>query len=387
MIQELLSIIESGVVSTPVSAGGNSLTDSTKAWATDVHKNRVLRITDQQGLTQIGVVSANSRDSLIVRQAWLKAITAGSIYAIIDIDFMQCLRDVLNSGLDISLAHPLEVHDPKVGSLISYEGTTSAAGAGDGSTLICAALAALPDYDGNQVIVTSGACIGQARDINGTTAAGTVTAHLVFDAQIVAGVTFVIAAIRTVPAEVAALAVLVTALMADVGNPTGETIGNLADRFGDIARSLDLILGARWDGAGDLGTDIVAILAAAGGVTGAFREQVDAPINQAVAAVEVFVVTLNAATTRYILRDLRIKSADPTVANTITVRLYTLINDVETNVGSFVITNANFGTHFSLMDMFGVPHVAGDSIRVSLQGSAAGPYTVTGQYSHGKTNV
>ena len=123
------------------------------------------------------------------------------------------------------------------------------------------------------------------------------------------------------------------------------------------------------------------------GPTGVFHEQADAGFTQDIAAAEVFIVTLNVAATRYILRDLRIKSADPTAANTITVRLYTLINSIEVNVDSFIITNANFGTHFSLMDMFGVPQVAGDSIRVSLQGSAAGPYTVTGQYSHAKTNV
>ena len=123
------------------------------------------------------------------------------------------------------------------------------------------------------------------------------------------------------------------------------------------------------------------------GATGVFFEQVDAGFSENVAAAEIFIVTLNAANTRYILRDLRIKSADPTAANTITVRLYTLINSFEVNVDSFIITNANFGTYFSLMDMFGVPHVAGDSIRVSVQGSAAGPYVVTGQYSHGKNNV
>ncbi|GAI36419.1 unnamed protein product, partial [marine sediment metagenome] len=102
---------------------------------------------------------------------------------------------------------------------------------------------------------------------------------------------------------------------------------------------------------------------------------------------EIFIVTLTDADTRYILRDLRIKSADPGLADTITVKLYTLINSIEVNVDSFIITNANFETYFTLVDMFGVPHIAGDSIRVSLQGSAAGPYVVAGQWSHGKNNV
>ena len=130
-----------------------------------------------------------------------------------------------------------------------------------------------------------------------------------------------------------------------------------------------------------------ALATAIEGATGIFHEQEDAGFSLNITAAETFIVTLNAADTRYILRDLRIKSADPTVANTITVKLYTLINSIEVNVDSFIITNANFGTYFTLVDMFGVPHIAGDSIRVSLQGSAAGPYVVAGQFSVGKTNV
>lgn len=175
-----------------------------------------------------------------------------------------------------------------------------------------------------------------------------------------------------------------------IGDPSGHTLTTLAVKWGDIARSLDLILGARWDVGGDLGTDVLTIINSLGALvdaTGIFHEQADAGFSESITAAETFIVTLNAANTRYILRDLRVKSADPTAANSITVKLYTLINDGEVNVQSFIITNANFGTHFTLMDMFGVPYVAGDSIRVSLQGSAAGPYTVTGQYSHGKTNV
>lgn len=90
-------------------------------------------------------------------------------------------------------------------SLVSYRGTTTADGGALGINLICSALIALSDYDGNQVVITSGACAGQARDINGTTLAGTVTPASAFDAQITIGTKFVITAIRTTPAEVAAI--------------------------------------------------------------------------------------------------------------------------------------------------------------------------------------
>ncbi|KKK82678.1 hypothetical protein LCGC14_2801010, partial [marine sediment metagenome] len=49
------------------------------------------------------------------------------------------------------------------------------------------------------------------------------------------------------------------------------------------------------------------------------------------------------------------------------------------------ITTANFGTYHSLMDMFGLAHLAGDDLQVTVRASAGGPYAVTGQYSHATT--
>jgi len=40
-----------------------------------------------------------------------------------------------------------------------------------------------------------------------------------------------------------------------------------------------------------------------------------------------------------------------------------------------------------LMDMFGLPHLAGDSLKVTVQVSGGVGVVVTGQYSHAKTNV
>jgi len=126
---------------------------------------------------------------------------------------------------------------------------------------------------------------------------------------------------------------------------------------------------------------------AAEGATGTFHEQDDAVVNiNAIVVSETLAINLIVADTRYIVRSLRLKCADPG-ANTVTVRLYELVNNVLTVVDSFEITNANFTTYHSLMDMFGLPHLAGDNIRVTVQASAGGPYVVTGQYSHGKTNV
>lgn len=115
------------------------------------------------------------------------------------------LQEVLGQGANINPANPLEVHDPKVGSLISYEGTTTADGAGDGSSLEDSVLTTKPDFDGNLVIITSGDYAGQARDITGATTGGTVTPSSAFSGQILRGTTLVIVALRLTPAEVAAI--------------------------------------------------------------------------------------------------------------------------------------------------------------------------------------
>ncbi len=116
-----------------------------------------------------------------------------------------------------------------------------------------------------------------------------------------------------------------------------------------------------------------------------FQEQPDTAVNiTAIAGGETDVFDLNVANTRYIVRNLRLKCVDPGV-DTVTVRLRELINDVSTIVSTFDITTANFGTYYTLMDMFGIPYLAGDDLQVTVRASGGGPYAVTGQYSHGLT--
>jgi len=145
------------------------------------------------------------------------------------------------------------VMDPKVGSLVSYEGTTTANGAPGGTTLVCSDLTTKPDYDGNLVIITSGDYAGQARDINGATTGGTVTPDIAFGGQIVSGVTFTIVGIRTVPAEVAALA-------ADVGDASTSTLGSLYAILGNPAQTFLAMIG--YEGATALANKLTATRAA-----------------------------------------------------------------------------------------------------------------------------
>ena len=113
--------------------------------------------------------------------------------------------------------------EAKLDILVVFRGETTSAGAADGSTLICSDLVGKPDFDGSQVVITSGDYAGQARDINGTTLGGTVTPDLSFDGQILVGVKFAILAIRTVPAEVAAIEAKCDAIKAQTDKLAGET--------------------------------------------------------------------------------------------------------------------------------------------------------------------
>ncbi|MBC8460068.1 MAG: hypothetical protein H8D67_18930 [Deltaproteobacteria bacterium] len=88
----------------------------------------------------------------------------------------------------------------------------------------------------------------------------------------------------------------------------------------------------------------------------------------------------------YQVRHLRLKSADPG-ANTIAVKLYEEINDVQTVVDTFTIDTNNYGDYHSATDMFGIPDIDGENLKVTVQASAGGPYAITGQYVYSDVTV
>jgi hypothetical protein len=109
----------------------------------------------------------------------------------------------------------------------------------------------------------------------------------------------------------------------------------------------------------------------------------EVPINVTVTnPAETDLLDLSAASHHYTLNDFILKCADPG-ANTITARLYKLVNGVATLVKSSAgITTANYTSYWTLMDLFGIPSVSGDDIRIAVYVSAGGPYAVTGEYRY-----
>ncbi len=209
----------------------------------------------------------------------------------------------------------------------SYEGVTTALGAAN--TVVCDGLINEPNYSGHQVALLAGPAAGQAMRI---------LTHI--------GNTLTVAYGFTDPA----------------GAPWPVAAGTSFVVLKDSG-----------------GLDIAALVLA---LLPVLREQPDTAVTiNAIAANEVDVLNLATPNTRYVVRSLRLKCANPG-ANTCTVRLYELVNNALTQVDSFDIIAANFATFHSLMDMFGMPHLAGDQLQITVQMSAGGAVAVTGQYSH-----
>jgi len=161
-----------------------------------------------------------------------------------------------------------------------------------------------------------------------------------------------------------------TATHSNVLSLVGSDVSAVGDSLTDIHTKIETIDG---------------LLDAIRGATGVFHEQADVPVNiTAIADSQITVLNLRADDTRYAIRNLRIKSADPG-ANSVTVHLWEFINDVFVETDSFEITTASYTNYFSIMDMFGVNTLYGDNIMIMVD-TDVGSYAITGQYSYAKTN-
>lgn len=84
-------------------------------------------------------------------------------------------------------------------ALISYRGTTD--DTGTTTKLECSALASRPNFDNQAVVILSGACQGQSKDIEGATTGGEVNVATAFDHAIASGVRFLILTMKPTVAE------------------------------------------------------------------------------------------------------------------------------------------------------------------------------------------
>jgi hypothetical protein len=217
--------------------------------------------------------------------------------------------------IDISglVAAAIELED-KLDSIVVYRGRTTADGAADGSTLICADLTTKPDYDGNLIVVKSGACAGQASEINGSTTGGAVTAFSPFGGQVTSGVKIAILSLRVNMADITAIVNILNAVKAQTDKLAG------VPPFSDSVK-------ANWQSgtgtSGETGADLV---------------------------------TVGAHGSNYKLHSLEISMRHLTVTATITVKLFTKVDGeiygqefvVGTDPAHLWIVNGTVGIHESL---------------------------------------
>jgi len=97
--------VESGRVTSPAAKGTNILYDSTKRWATNVHRNRVVRITAGAGAGQVAVIERNTSNALVIKTSWAAALDTTSTYEIYGADIVSefaSLREALSRVLEVS---------------------------------------------------------------------------------------------------------------------------------------------------------------------------------------------------------------------------------------------------------------------------------------------
>ena len=110
LVEAIRSIaIDVGLTTSTSILGGNTLSDSTKFWAADIHRNRLVKIIRGAGAGQNAVIQENSGKALIIVGVWTKAIAIGDMYIIVNADYEQMMRDVFGGGANISAANPLPV--------------------------------------------------------------------------------------------------------------------------------------------------------------------------------------------------------------------------------------------------------------------------------------
>ncbi|GAI79060.1 unnamed protein product, partial [marine sediment metagenome] len=86
----------------------------TKIWAANVHKNRLVRIVSGPGVGQTFVIDSNTANVMVIKGTWVTALGTTSEYVILSVNLAQVLRDVFGGGSNISVANPLETHDPTI---------------------------------------------------------------------------------------------------------------------------------------------------------------------------------------------------------------------------------------------------------------------------------
>lgn len=131
MPESELDIVDSGRVTSPAPAGTNVLSDSSKSWGVNIHRNRLVRIIRGRGAGQAYPIESNSTSALVIQGSWLHALDTTSEYAVLSTDLAQILRSVFGDGSNVDL--PTEFDQLKAALALALEASVDSGMATGGS--------------------------------------------------------------------------------------------------------------------------------------------------------------------------------------------------------------------------------------------------------------
>jgi len=349
--------VDSGTVTSPSPVFTNILNDSTKNWAVDALKDCMVKIIRGAGAGQLTVIASNTPKSLLIAGAWAMALDTTSVYVILAVDpriegkldnptfGLAAIKAAINSLAGGAFYGSYGPKNVEVGNDVDF------------GTIL---------YDPSGNIITVGEITPgtyTVRRVRG--AADTEIVHATASSEAGGRV------YMTYNFPVADWA---------VGDIFYITFAGIIVTIGGVITEYpDLYIWGRVVREADISGKVDTIL----------QEEADVAVSvnaNAPPAPETDVLNLAVANTRYVVRSLRLKCANPG-GNTVTVRLYELVSNALTAVDSFDITNENFATYHSCMDMFGMPYLAGDRLQVTVQVSAGAAVAITGQYTLAKATI
>ena len=129
----LIKIIESGKIMGSIAAGGNILSDSSKRWAPNIHRNRLVLVRAADGRGHTFRVNSNSKDSLTFITNAIEAIPPGSTYEIMSDPAAELEEALASLGSSITSAigsaagvEKASVHNQAVGAGVDILGAALA---------------------------------------------------------------------------------------------------------------------------------------------------------------------------------------------------------------------------------------------------------------------
>jgi hypothetical protein len=181
--------------------------------------------------------------------------------------------------------------------------------------------------------------------------------------------------------QLATAAAGVITIMADLGVPLANAFDNILERdvIGNKADTPNIVLDntsslVRW--AKGILSQVNALIA------NLPHAEVPVSVSATIGGANVF--NLAAPGVHYTVDSLVLKCDDPN-PDTVNVLLYQLVNGAPVNTKTFAITHANYTEFFSLMDLFGLPFLAGDNLRIVVQATGGAGYAVLGSYAYKST--